>query len=90
MNLQLYKFHWDCGRMGDLEGLIFATPEEIKSILGKHVYFGEVLGKHSEICGDVEEKDFTKINIDSETVLKLYNAVDNRTLSGYSPFDFVD
>jgi hypothetical protein len=90
INLCLYKFHWDCGRMGSLEGLLFATPEEIESALGKEVYFGEVLGKHSEIYGTINLKDFEKLEIDNETVLKLYNVIDDRTLSGYNPFEYIE
>ena len=40
--LNLYKFHWNCGGMGDLDGVFFATQKEISEIIGKH---GEVFGK---------------------------------------------
>lgn len=41
----LYKFHWDCGRNGDLQGLFVATEDEVKDAIGSEAYFGEVLGE---------------------------------------------
>ena len=51
----LWKFHWDCGRAGDVEGLFIATEEEVENLIGSEVYFGEILGKHSEVYGTVEK-----------------------------------
>ena len=48
---KLYKFHWDCGRMGNLDGVFIAEPKEIEALIGKEIHFGEVLGKHSDIQG---------------------------------------
>jgi hypothetical protein len=88
MNKYLYKFHWDCGRMGDLETLFVATEDEIKDLIGRDTNFGEVLGKHSEIYGTIEEKDITKIDLDPETVEKVSKIL-GITWSGYSIFDYV-
>ena len=30
----LYKFHWDCGRQGDVNGLFVATQEEVDNLIG--------------------------------------------------------
>lgn len=67
----LYKFHHDFGRMGDLNGLFVATEEQVKNIIGKNIYFGECLGKHSDIDLDIEESDIVKQDLDSETVEKV-------------------
>lgn len=88
MNKYLWKFYWDCGRMGDLETLFVATEEEIKDLIGKEANFGEVLGKHSEVYGTIEEKDITKIDLDSETVEKVSKIL-GITWSGHSVFDHV-
>lgn len=48
---KLWKFHWDCGRMGDVEGLFVWPEEEAEASIGSEVYLGEVLGKHSDISG---------------------------------------
>lgn len=52
---RLYKFYWDCGRQGDVEGLFFADEETVNKSIGSQVYFGEILGKHSEVYGTLEE-----------------------------------
>lgn len=61
---KLYKFHWDCGRMGDLVGVFAAEEAAVRAAVGREVYFGEVLGKHSEIYGDVTEDDFEVLTDD--------------------------
>lgn len=35
MNKAIYKFHADCGRMGELEGVFVANKSEIENIMGK-------------------------------------------------------
>lgn len=80
----LYKFFWDCGRAGSLEGAFIADSADIASILGKEVYFGEALGKHSEIYGIVEADDIELVSDDSAVVSAL------RGFSvGYNPLDYL-
>ena len=55
---KLYKFYWDCGRQGDIESIFIATEKDIKANIGEEVYFGEILGKHSEIYGILEEGSY--------------------------------
>jgi len=87
-NKYLWRFHVDCGRQGDLEGLFVATEQEIKDTIGKYAYFGEVLGKHSEIYGDIEEKEITKVDLDSETVAKVSKILGD-TWSGFNPMHYI-
>ena len=68
---KLYKVHWDCGRMGDVRATFVATEEEVKSAIGKQVYFGEILGKHSEIFGPLEESELKVINDDQDFIEKF-------------------
>jgi hypothetical protein len=78
----VYKFHWGCGRAGDLEGVFVADDKEVQEVIGEEVYFGEVLGKHSEIYGTLDEEDITLISTD-EKVVKL---VEEYKLSmGFNP-----
>lgn len=84
----LWRFYWDCGRMGDVESLFVATDSQIKEALGKHVYFGEILGKHSEIYGDFEECDVEKIDLDPDTVGTV-TAILGETWSGYNPLKHI-
>ena len=51
----IYQFHWDCGRMGDIAGLFVASKQDVQDAIGKEIYFGEVLGKHSEVYGTLDK-----------------------------------
>jgi len=87
---KLYKFYWDCGRMGCLESLFVADEKDIKRIMGKEIYFGEVLGKHSEICGEIEECDITIKSEDPEFIDKLVEIIGDTTISGHNPISYYD
>lgn len=84
----LYRFYWNCGRMGDVEGIFIATEEEVEAALGKTVYFGEILGKHSEIYGELDRGDLTKLEVSDTTVSELL-AVVGKTVSGYNPLEYL-
>lgn len=88
MSKYLWSFEWDCGRQGSVEGLFVATEETIKENMGKQVYFGEILGKHSEVYGTLEEGDVTKVDLDSETVEKVQKVLGS-TWSGYNPLSYI-
>lgn len=84
----LWRFYWDYGRNGEVEGLFVATDEEINKALGMDVYFGEILGKHSEVYGKLEGDDLEKIDLDSETVEKVSKLIGD-TWSGYNPLSYL-
>ncbi|MCV9934528.1 hypothetical protein OIU80_19785 [Flavobacterium sp. LS1R47] len=87
MKKGIYRFNADCGRMGNLKGVFIATNEQVKELIKSkiEVYFGEVLGKHSEICGSIEKKQVILLSDDSEAV----NLVEKYELtSGFNPFDY--
>lgn len=88
MATKLFKFHWDCGRMGDLDGIFVADDARVKEVIGKEVYFGEVLGKHSEISGMLKKKDFRVLTDDPSFILQAeqYGLVP----SGYNPFNYLE
>ena len=58
----IYRFHWNCGRSGSLDAIFVADASEVASAIGKELYFGEVLGKHSEISGTLESDDVKLIS----------------------------
>lgn len=89
MKRYLYRFLWDCGRQGHVEGLFVASELEIEKVIGKTVSFGEILGKHSEIDGVIARDDIEKVDLDSGTVEKVAKILGD-TWSGYNPFDYVD
>jgi hypothetical protein len=78
----LWSFYWDCGRQGEIEGLFKATKEEVENAIGKDVYFGEILGKHSEVYGTIEEGE---IELVSDNPLEVMSA----TESGYNPLEYL-
>lgn len=86
----LVSFHWDEGRMGDVEGLFVTTKERIEKSLGKGVYFGEILGKHSEISGTLKKEDFKVKSDDPAFIDKLVEIIGFETISGYNPFDYLE
>lgn len=89
--MNLYKFYWDCGRMGDVDGLFVASSDEVAEAIGREVYFGEILGKHSEIYGTLEEKDITLVSDDLEKVQWLLSVSGGwPTISGYNPLEYLE
>lgn len=84
----LYRFQWDCGRMGDVEGLFIASQDEVDAAIGKPIYFGEILGKHSEVYGDLDEGDISLVSDDQEKVGWLRELLGSN-VSGYSPLGYI-
>lgn len=85
----LYKLHIDCGRQGEVDGLFISDMEDMHLLVtsGTTVYFGEILGKHSEVYGELKEKDYTFVTNDKDVI----NLVESYDLeSGYNPFDYLD
>ena len=85
----LYKFHWDCGRMGDVEGVFVADSEDVSYMIDNNVevYFGEILGKHSEVSGCIDKEDITFITSEENVI----DIVEQYGLeSGYNPLDYFD
>lgn len=88
MTKGLYKFYWDCGRMGDLQGLFFADSVDVAEAMGHEIYFGEVLGKHSEIYDDLKEADVTLLTSDP-AIIKILSGFGIET--GFDPIErFLD
>jgi len=85
---KLYKFYWDCGSNGDLEGVFVEDEEMISKIIGFKVYFSGVLGKHSEICDELKEEDFTVLT-DNQTFIA--QAIEYGLVpTGTNPMDYID
>lgn len=85
----LYRFYWDFGRSGSLEGLFVATEEEVNESIGAYVYFGEVLGKHSEVYGNLKSRDFKKLDISPESV-KEVSAILGEVWGGFNPLKCIE
>lgn len=89
MAKKLYQFYWECGRQGSLEGLFIADEQEVEKSIGQEVYFGEVLGKHSEVYGDLKEGDISEIEI-PEDVVSILESKLGKTISGYNPLVYLE
>lgn len=84
----LYSFYWNVRRMGSVEGLFICDPETLESHYGDSVYFGEILGKHSDIYGTLDREDIKLVSGDQEKVEWLFNLL-GASVSGYNPLDYL-
>lgn len=89
MNKVLVKFEGYNGRAGVLDALFITTREELAGLYGKRIYFGEVLGKHSEVVVTIKEDQFDVIDLGADAITKLEEAA-GTSISGHNPFDYYD
>lgn len=87
--MNLYSFFFDCGRMGGLEGLFIASPEEVQNAVGRDAHFGEVLGKHSDISGVLNLRDF-KLESSEEDKVEWLLGIMGRDVSGINPLNYIE
>lgn len=82
----LFKMNFDCGRMGSLEGIFIADTEDVDYLYNNRIsiYFGEVLGKYSEISGTIGTDEIKLITTDDK-VLDIFEKYELE--SGYNPLD---
>ena len=87
MKKGIYKFSKNYGRSGSLEGVFISTDTHVKKLISSkiEVYFGEILGKHSEIWGTIEKKD-VKLLTDDINAIELVEKYD--LTNGVNPFDY--
>ena len=87
MENAVYKLNLDCGRMGSLEGLFIAQKEHVTKLIESkiNVYFGEVLGKHSEVYCAIGENDIVMVS-DASEVIKVIEEFE--LSNGHNPFDY--
>ena len=78
---KLWKFD-HCLCYAQCIGVFAATGEEIESIIGKEVSFGEIEGKHSEVCEVIERDDFEVLSEDPAIVN------DKNFHFGYNPLTY--
>ncbi len=81
----IYKFYVDYGRNGNVEGIFIAEKCEVEELYGKEVYFGEILGKHSEVSITCAPEQFTVLSEDPDFVSKCVETLGEGTVSGNNP-----
>lgn len=84
--MKLYRYYESVGRMGDIEGLLFLTDEEVTKYkeYTHCLWWYEVLGKHSEDNFHFSDTTLSVIELPEEAIKALYDAVGS-VVSG--PFD---
>ena len=91
---RLIRFSFSAGRCGTLHGLFVADEEEWKFLqhLKEHkteIYFGEVLGKHSEVSGPLSDDDIDVLSENQSLIDELLQANGgDPDLLGYNPLDY--
>lgn len=73
----LAKFYEDWGRHGSIESVFVTTIDKINEMTGKNFYFGECLGKHSEVTGKFKASNFTVLSADEDFVTKCEEVFKN-------------
>ena len=84
----IVEFFWDCGRSGEVSGLFICEEEDLNKIIGRDIYFGEILGKHSEVSGTISAEDFVIKSRDQDAVDSVIS-IFGEHISGYNPFDYL-
>jgi hypothetical protein len=85
---KLWKFTLHCGRMGTLSGIFTATQEEVdEKLMNKRIYFGEVLGKHSEIVETLTSEHLKVLTDDQDFIEKFQKF---ECASGKNPLHYAD
>ena len=90
MEKLLVKYHEDFGRMGSLDGLFICTKTQLESIKNLDIYFGEVLGKHSEIISDEAYKHCEIVQTKDGDIEVLERLLGEGTISGFNPLDYTE
>ncbi len=84
----IYKFTLDGGRAGYLHGIFCEDMDSVAAAIerGGDLYFGEVLGKHSDVECSLDASCFDLVTDDQDAVaaFERYNMK-----HGYNPLDYV-
>jgi hypothetical protein len=88
---RLYRFHADLGRMGVLYATFVREERDVTDLIGRKAYFGEVLGKHSDITltitFTIEAKHLTELTDDQDFIAKFEEL---KCESGRNPFSYLE
>jgi hypothetical protein len=86
----IYEYFLDYGRSGDLSGIFVADSEDVAKLTGKDIYFGEILGKHSEVTARIDEGDI-ELKTDDQAFIAQFEAILGENYeSGTNPLSYYD
>lgn len=83
----IYEFYRDYGRSGDLEGTFIADSADVAKVVGKYIYFGEVLGKHSEVAFTIQPDDIWLKTNDQAFIATFEEIMGVGWSSGHNPLE---
>ena len=58
-------------------------------IVGKYIDFGEALGKHSQVDGEIEEDDIIEIKVSQSVIDELGCIFKDGNIIGYNPLEYI-
>jgi hypothetical protein len=67
-------------------GIFSADDSEVEDAIGEEVYFGEILGKHSEVEGVLNPQDFQILTDDQDFIAKFEEL---GLETGYNPLAYL-
>lgn len=86
----IYEYYLDYGRSGDLSGIFVADSADVANLVGKDIYFGEILGKHSEVTARIEVGDIV-LKTDDQAFIAQFEAILGENYeSGTNPLSYYD
>lgn len=86
----IYTYYQDYGRSGELSGIFVADSEDIAKLVGKDIYFGEILGKHSEVTARIGEGDI-ELKVEDQDFIARFEAIFGENYeSGVNPLSYYD
>lgn len=86
--LFLYRYRW-IRRDGIIEGLFITDKNSLLDGVEETVHFGEVLGKYSDVSGELKFEHLDLISDDQDYIQKTLEIFKTKTLSGYNPLEYV-
>lgn len=83
----IYEFYKDYGRSGELEGAFIADSTDVEKAIGKYIYMGECLGKHSEVALNLEYGDIVLKTSDQSFIALFEEIMGKGWSTGHNPLE---
>ena len=90
MKKVIVDFGWDCGRMGSVSSTFVCNEDDLNNAIGSDIYFGEILGKHSEVYGTLNQEDVKIVSDDQDFIIKFEKVIGENWSSGYNPLHYIN
>lgn len=81
--------YFEENRDGSLEGLFICTEKELEFLNSVTVYFGEALGRHSDVSSDTVYENCVVVSSNQDTIRDLEVLFGRKTISGTNPFNYL-